>query len=296
MQDNSPITITTSLVKNLISTQFPQWDHLPIKPVEKQGWDNRTFRLGHNMLIRLPSAKRYALKVEIEQQWLPKLAPHLPLQIPVPLAMGKPSQEYPWHWSIYKWIDGKTASLDHITDLKQFARSLAQFLIALESIDATDGPPAGPHNFYRGGPLTIYDTQTREAINLLKNKIDTQKASNLWDIALSSEWQKKPVWVHGDIEQDNLLVKDGKLHAVIDWGGMGIGDPACDLAIAWTLFDDESRKIFRDSTALDNNTWARECGWALWKTLIVCAQPPEADSRKIKKYKKVLNIILAESK
>ncbi len=290
----SKIAINTSLVKRLIASQFPQWAELAINPVEKQGWDNRTFHLGNTMLVRLPSAERYAEKVEIEQRWLPKLAPHFPLQVPVPVAMGKPSPEYPWHWSIYKWIDGETASRDRISNLNQFAQSLAQFLTALESIDATNGPPAGPHNFYRGGSLKIYDSQTREAINLLQDKIDTQAATAIWNTALSSEWHKKLVWVHGDIEQDNLLVKDGTLHAVIDFGGLGVGDPACDLAIAWSLLDKDSRKAFRQILQLDDDTWARGRGWALWKALIVCAQLPGTDSKKIEKYKRVLDEILFE--
>ncbi len=286
------VIIDTSLVKRLIATQFPQWADVPIKPVEKQGWDNRTFRLGNNMLIRLPSAQRYALKVEIEQQWLPKLAPHLPLEIPVPLAMGNPSHEYPWHWSIYKWIDGEAASLDRISDLNQCAQSLAEFLRVLESIDATGGPSTGPHNFYRGGPLKTYDDQTKQAIDILKDKIDGQTITNIWDTALSSQWQKKPVWVHGDIEADNLLVKDGNLNAVIDFGGLGVGDPACDLAIAWTFFKDESRAIFRNSLSLDDDTWARGRGWALWKALIVCAELTGTDNKKIEKYKRVLGEVI----
>ena len=149
----------------LVDTQFLQFRDLPVQPVELSGWDNRTFRLGKHMLVRMPSSKRYAIQVEKEQKWLPRLASLLPLPIPLPVTMGEAGEDYPWRWSIYHWIEGETATSAHIADLGDFATNLAQFLIALQSIDPTDGPLPGLHNFYRGGPLTIYDTETRQAIS-----------------------------------------------------------------------------------------------------------------------------------
>ena len=219
----------------------------------------------------MPSAAEYAAKIEIEQHWLPKLAPHLPLPIPKPLAMGMPSNEYPWNWSIYEWIDGECAATNPITDLPLFARTLAQFLNALHQIDPTDGPTPGAHNFFRGGPLATYDAQTREALTVLENIINVTAATKLWDDALASSWQKAPVWVHGDLSVGNLLTQNGNLSAVIDFGGMAVGDPACDLAIAWTLFNGESRKAFKTQLTLDADTWTRGRGWALWKSLIIAA-------------------------
>jgi aminoglycoside phosphotransferase (APT) family kinase protein len=266
------VDINVSLVNRLVATQFPQWADLPIKPVEFDGWDNKTFRLGAHMTVRLPSAEAYTLQVEKEHRWLPRLAPLLPLPIPVPLAMGVPADGYPWHWSVYRWLEGETASIERIPDLRQFAISLAQFLVALQRVDATGGPPSGPHNFFRGGPLTTYDAETRQAIAALDGKIDTDAASAVWEAALAATWHGSPVWFHGDIAWGNLLVKGGRLSAVIDFGTSGVGDPSCDLAIAWTLFGGESRDAFRAALQLDDATWARGRGWTLWKGLITLAE------------------------
>jgi aminoglycoside phosphotransferase (APT) family kinase protein len=155
MTHTNKMHINIPLVRRLIATQFPQWADLAIKPVEFGGWDNRTFHLGEHMSVRLPSAAEYASKVEKEQYWLLKLAPFLPLPIPVPLAQGKPAEGYPWDWSVYRWLDGETASLERIDDLSQFAVSLGEFLTALQRIDASTGPAVGAHNFYRGGSPAI---------------------------------------------------------------------------------------------------------------------------------------------
>lgn len=296
MPNSDKIHIDVSLVCRLLAKQFPQWADLPIKPVAVGGWDNRTFHLGEQMLVRMPSAEAYAMKVQKEQLWLPGLAPLLPLSIPTPLAMGEPGEGYPWRWSVYRWIEGETASIEHITDLSQFAVALAEFLSALERIDATDGPIAGPHNFYRGGPLSTYDAETRQAILILGDKIDTELVTIIWDTALASTWTTAPVWVHGDISTGNLLIRKGKLSAVIDFGGLGIGDPACDLAIAWTLFKGESREAFRTALPLDKDTWARGRGWTLWKALIIYAGLPGTNPLERENSKRVLEEVLADYK
>ena len=175
--------------------------------------------------------------------------------------------EYPLHWSIYKWLEGSPASIECIADLSQFATALAEFLSALQQCDATGGPLAGEHNFYRGGSLSIYDTETREAIENLEDKNYAKATTEVWDLALASAWERPPVWVHGDVAVGNLLVKNGQLSAVIDFGQLGIGDPACDLAIAWTFFTGENREAFRSVLNLDKATWERGRGWALWKAL-----------------------------
>jgi aminoglycoside phosphotransferase (APT) family kinase protein len=269
--ENKQLMIDASLVRRLITTQFPEWKDLPIRPVTSSGWDNRTFHLGKHMLVRMPSAAIYALQVEKEQLWLLKLAPSLPLAIPVPLAMGEPADGYPWKWSIYRWLDGETATSGRIDSLRNFATSLAQFLIALQNIDPMGGPLPGPHNFYRGGELTTYDAETRQAIIALKEKIDVKAATDVWEAALATNWHSSPVWIHGDISPGNLLVRGGQLSAVIDFGQLGVGDPACDLAIAWTFFERESREAFRALLPLDTGTWARGRAWALWKALITAA-------------------------
>ncbi|GMU18895.1 MAG: aminoglycoside phosphotransferase [Candidatus Babeliales bacterium] len=264
------LIIDVALVRKLIDSQFPQWKHLEVKPVAHGGWDNRTFHLGDQMLVRLPNGQEYAPKVEKEHKWLPILAPLLPLQISVPLVIGKPGSGYPWNWSVYRWLEGEAVAHAPITNTVDFAKSLAQFLAALQKIDPTNGPVPGTTTD-RGGPLEIYDDETRKALAILKDKIDIKAATQVWEAALATKWNKPPVWVHGDISLGNLLVKNGQLSAVIDFGGLAIGDPACDLAIAWTFFKGESREVFRTILDLDEGTWARGRGWTLWKALIVAA-------------------------
>ena len=244
--------INASLVRRLVAAQFPQWADLPITPVEFDGWDNRTFHLGEEMSVRLPSAEVYSGQVEKEQRWLPRLAPHLPLPIPVPIAMGVPANGYPWHWSVYRWLEGENATIERIADLRQFATELAQFLTALQRIDPAGGPPPGQHNFFRGGPLAIYDGETRDAIAALYGKIETGAVTAAWEQALQATWHGPPVWLHGDVSAGNLLINRSRLSAVIDFGCSAVGDPACDLTIAWTLFSGESRQAFRATLALDD--------------------------------------------
>jgi aminoglycoside phosphotransferase (APT) family kinase protein len=288
------LDIDVSLVQRLIATQFPQWALLPIRPVDVAGWDNRTFHLGNDMLVRLPSAERYAAQVEKEHRWLPRLAPQLPLPIPVPLALGVPGEGYPWHWSVYRWLDGEPATGDRIADLPRFATTLAQFLVALQRTDATGGPTPGAHNFFRGGPLATYDGQTRRSIAALNDAIDAHAATAVWDTALASTWQEPPVWVHGDVAAGNLLVHGSRLCAVIDFGCCGVGDPACDLAIAWTLLNREGRAAFRAALRLDTETWARGRGWTLWKGLLVLARSITTAPREAAEARRVIAEVLAD--
>jgi aminoglycoside phosphotransferase (APT) family kinase protein len=215
------VGIDTALVARLIGSQFPRWSSLPITAAEPNGWDNRTFRLGPDLLVRLPSEQSYAAQVPKEQRWLPVLAPQLPLPIPVPVAMGEPGQGYPWHWSIHRWLDGAPASTATIDDLTEFAKTLANFLVCLQRIHATGGPPPGPHNFFRGGPLETYDAETRNAIAAVSELIDAEHATAVWEAGLAATWHGGPVWVHGDVAAGNLLVRDGRLAAVIDFGVQG---------------------------------------------------------------------------
>lgn len=295
--ESNQVTINTTLVQTLIADQFPQWAHLSIKPVDVGGHDNRTFHLGDTMSIRLPSAQCYTDKVEKEQQWLPFLAKHLSITISTPIAMGKPSDEYPFPWSVYRWIDGQSANLlaDTELNLPLIAQELAQFLHELHAVDSTDVPlVGGPHNFYRGDSTKVYDTQTRDAITQLNGIIDTDGALAVWEKAISSAWDKKPVWIHGDLAAGNILIKDGHLAAVIDFGGMGIGDPACDLVIAWTFFHGKSRETFKSLVSLDADTWARARGWALWKALITLAALDDKMSVDALRQKKLIDEFIQE--
>lgn len=224
------------------------------------------------MVVRLPSAKAYATQVEREQRWLPLLAPGLSQPIPAPLAVGEPGFGYPWKWSVYRWLDGDTALPERIGNFRVFARDLATFLCSLHAVSPEGGPAPGPDNFFRGGSLAVYDSEVRRAIDVLGSRFNAEPVITVWETALASRRTQEPVWVHGDMSAGNLLVRDGRLCGVIDFGQFCVGDPACDLAPAWTLFDAESREVLRTVVSLDEATWARGRGWALWKALIVAAQ------------------------
>lgn len=276
------IKIDENLVRQLVTKQFPKWKDLSIQSVAHQGWDNRTFHLGDEMLVRLPSADHYAAQVEKEQFWLPKLKPFLPIAIPEPLELGEPDDEYPWKWSIYRYLPGESAATAKIDDLSDFALSLAEFLLALQDIDTIGGPTPGEHSFHRGGSLNVYHDEVMRAVDILQGKIDIDNVLAIWESARHTNWINSPVWVHGDVSVGNLLVQNGHLSAVIDFGQLTVGDPACDLAIAWTLFKDKPREIFKTKLHLNSETWARGRAWVLWKALMTAAgltDPNNAESR-----------------
>lgn len=276
-QDDTPPPrvppIDVPLVRRLIAAQFPRWADLPVRPVAVDGWDNRTFHLGDAMTVRLPSAAGYVPQVDKEHRWLPLLAPRLPLTVPTPLARGEPGEGYPFPWSVYRWIDGETARVERIADLTGFARTLAGFLAALHRAEPAGGPPAGAHSAFRGASLTTYDGETRRAVEALGDRIPVGTVTGIWARAVRATWAGPPVWFHGDVAWGNLLVRDGRLAAVIDFGCCGTGDPACDLAVAWTMLSGASRAAFRAALAVDDETWARGRGWVLWKTLITLDHP-----------------------
>lgn len=258
-----------------------------------QGWNNKAFHLGPDRLARLPRHEAYVAQVDKEQRWLPRLAAGLPLPIPAPVALGAPGEGYPWPWSVYRWIEGRSAADAGLSPGPAFAADLAGFLSALQAMDADDGPPPGAHNFQRGGNLAAYDAQTRQALAALDDRFDASRATGIWDAALASDWTGAPVWLHGDIAAGNLLVRDGRLCAVIDFGNVAAGDPACDLAVAWTLFTGAARDAFRQALPMDAGTWARGRGWALWKALILVSGVSKGHPRDIADAPRVLGEILA---
>jgi aminoglycoside phosphotransferase (APT) family kinase protein len=295
MSSTESLSIDEDLICRLVETQFPHWVSLPVHPVSSGGWCNRTFHLGSQMVVRLPRLEAYAVQVTKEQHWLPQLAPVLPLPIPTPLALGKPGCAYPWNWSVYKWIGGEIALPERIANLGEFANALGKFLAALQRVDIEGGPAPGPHSFYRGGSLKTYNAQTRQAIAILDGKIDIGAVTEVWASALGSTWVNAPVWVHGDVSAGNLLVRDGRLSAVIDFGNCTVGDPACDLAMAWTMFEGESRAAFREALALDTDTWARARGWTLWKALIVAAGMTNTNAVEAANPWRVIDEVLADN-
>jgi len=258
--------IDATLVRKLLAAQFPEWEGLPLERVESAGTDNALYRLGDDMVVRLPRIDWAISQIERECRWLPQLAPHLPLAIPVPIAMGEPGEGYPWHWSVNPWLPGANVTLDRISDPTQLARDLAAFITALWKIDTTGGPLSGSPNVSRGVPVALRDTSTRAALQALEalDMIDIRPATEIWEIALAAPvWDRPPRWFHGDLHSGNLLAHAGHLSAVIDFGCLGVGDPAVDMLPAWNLLRADSRAVFRTALDVDDATWARGRGWAL---------------------------------
>lgn len=258
------VHIDSELVRRLVRVQFPRWADLPLKPVPSAGTDNALYRLGDAMCVRLPRIHWASGNIDRECAWLPRLAPELPFAVPVPLAKGAPGQGFPFPWSIGPWLAGRNPALNDAIDFEQLAGDLATFVAALHAIDATGGPLAE-----RGLPLAMRDQPTRAAIKALGEGIDSAAVTSMWDEALGiPAWRGAPVWLHADLSPGNILCAEGKLSAVIDFGCMGVGDPACDLIVAWNLLPARVRETFRHMLAVDDATWARGRGWALSIALI----------------------------
>jgi len=268
--------VDATLARQLVDAQFPQWRELPVRPVEHDGWDNLTFRLGDELSVRLPSAEGYVEQVAKEQRWLPRLAPLLPVAIPEPVAQGEPGEGYPFPWSVYRWLPGTPVVLaGDVSRDAVLADAIGRFLVALRAAPTAGAPAPGTHNFFRGAPPAVYEEEALAAFELLEEP-RRGRARALWDEAAASPWQGDPVWFYGDVAPGNLLLDaDGALSAVIDFGTSGVGDPACDLVPAWTMFEGEAREAFVAAVGLDGPTWSRARGWALWKALIVIAQQRE---------------------
>ncbi|MYV54366.1 aminoglycoside phosphotransferase family protein [Streptomyces sp. SID3212] len=250
--------IDASLVRRLLAAQFPQWADLPVVRVDN-GTSNAMYRLGDTMVVRLPRREAAAADVDREHRWLPRIAPSLPFAVPVPLGKGRPVADYPWAWSVYRWLEGETPTAGGVDRTGLFARDLAEFVRALRRIDPTDGPPS-----YRSEHLAARDTATRAAIGELHGIVDARAATAVWEAALRApEWRDAPVWIHADLQPGNVLTVRGRLSAVIDFGCTGLGDPAVDLLPAWYLLGGAARDVFRTSVEADDASWARGRGWAL---------------------------------
>lgn len=257
-----------SLVRRLLVAQFPRWADLPIQAVEPRGTDNALYRLGNDMVVRLPRRERTVRTLEKERAWLPRLAPLLPLAAPRPLAEGRPAEGYPWTWSVYSWLEGVNATADRLADLRRVATDLAGFMAALQRIDTTGGPGPGEHNFFRGEALAERDEGVRASIASLQDEIDVGVVTAIWETALNApEWDGPPMWIHGDLDSRNVLAAEGRLTAIIDWGSLGVGDPACDVMVAWKMLSADCRELFRAALAIGDATWERGRGWALSQAL-----------------------------
>jgi aminoglycoside phosphotransferase (APT) family kinase protein len=260
------IETDVALVRRMLAGQFPQWAELAIEPVVSYGTDHDIYRLGDNLAARLPRIEWATGQAKKEAEWLPKLAPHLPLAVPVQLAMGQPAEGYPFEWSVYEWLPGENAN-GTIADMDHAAVDLAAFVRALRQVDTTGAYPRLSGS--RGAPLSELDTHVRRAIAELGDRIDTEAAVRSWEESLhAQEWDGEDVWVQGDLLPGNLLVVDGRLSAVIDFGCLNVGDPACDLQPAWNVFAGDSRALYRAELQVDDASWLRGRGWSLYQAVM----------------------------
>ncbi|HEX5302904.1 MAG TPA: aminoglycoside phosphotransferase family protein [Streptosporangiaceae bacterium] len=256
------IAIGLPLVDRLIGAQFPRWRHLPLAEVRSAGTDNAIYRLGEHLAVRLPRRRTVATEAARLWHWLPRLAPDLPLAVPMPVARGAPGAGFPFPWLVSQWLDGQDVTGDPGIDLADAAVRLGRFVAALHRLDATGAPPTP----FRGGPLSTLDDRVRGAIRGLgaDGTIDPHLATAAWNSALAAPgWDRAPVWVHADLYPVNLLARQHRLAGVIDFGGLGAGDPAIDLLPAWAWLTASTRGLFRAQVEPDDATWVRGRGWAL---------------------------------
>ena len=260
--------IDDDLVRRLIARQFPQWTRMRVERFPSGGTVNAMYRLGNSMVVRLPLTDGGANDVALEQEWLPRLAPRLPTAIPDLLGVGEPADGYPCPWSVHRWLAGENPAAGALSEPVLLAKDLAEFIAAMREITLPGAPQA-----HRGGSLASLDTSTRAAIEELREipqeGVDCDAAAAVWDEALrASYWGSPPVWLHADLMPGNLLVRGGRLTSVIDFGCIGMGDPACDLFPAWNLLPIDARDVFRDALGVDDATWRRGRGRTLSQALI----------------------------
>jgi aminoglycoside phosphotransferase (APT) family kinase protein len=283
------VDIDAELVGRLVTAQFPQLAGLPIREVQSAGTVNAIYRLGDHLCARLPRVRNWAPDLDKEWQWLPKLAPRLPLRIPEPVGKGHPGSSYPFSWAIYRWIDGQPYADELVEDEHQAAADLAQFVLRLRRI-APDGAPRGGRK-----PLRELDAVTRAAISSARGAIDSDAATAAWERALQAPaWSGTPVWIHTDLLRPNLLVRDGRLCAVLDFGGAGVGDPAADVIAAWSVFNQIGRGGFRHALQVDDGTWDRARGFALHQAALIIPYYAETNPGFVAPAARTVNEILTD--
>lgn len=283
------IDIDAALVRRLLTEQFPQLAERTLTVVRSTGTVNAMYRLDHDLCVRLPRVGNWADSIERECAWLPRLAPYISLNIPKPFAQGKPTNEYPYSWAIYHWIEGCTYQDDLVSDERQLASDLVNFILELREADMQGAPCGGRR------PLIELDAATRAAIESSRGLIDTQAASAAWARSLESpSWDGKPVWIHGDLLKSNLLVQNNRLCAIIDFGGVGIGDPAADVVPAWSVFSKIGRETFRQTLDVDDNTWHRARGYALHQALLIIPYYPKTNPEFVAMAQRTAEEILTE--
>lgn len=280
------VHIDTELVRHLVATQFPRWADLPVTPVPSSGTDNAMYRLGEDLAVRLPRIPGAADDVELQGRLLPRLAPHLPVTVPEPVVVGVPAEGYPHPWAVYRWLPGANPA----TADEALASDLAAFVRALRKVPAADAPAAT-----RGVPLAARDGETRAALALSEDLADTVALTRVWDEALRlPEWEGPPTWLHGDLTPGNVLVRNGRLSAVIDWSCAGAGDPTVDLEVAWNLLPAHVREVYRVALDADEVTWLRGRAWALSIAIIQLPYYLETNPALAANSRHVLTEVLAD--
>jgi aminoglycoside phosphotransferase (APT) family kinase protein len=280
------LDIDDALVRRLLAEQFLEWSELPLRRIEPEGTVNAIFRLGDDLSVRLARRNGPTEPGSKEFSWLPRLAPLLPVTVPVPVAQGRPTDGYPWFWEVHTWVEGETVPISEI-DAIQAARDLAALVAALQSVSPTGAPPG------RGVPLAERDSEVRYWLV----RFDGDPAViEEWEGALAAPpWEGPPVWHHGDLDARNWVVRDGRIRGVIDWGSMGVGDPACDAMVAWKLHSAAARDAFRCALSTDDATWERARGWALSQAVAILAYyTPENNPTLYHEAERWLRLVLSE--
>jgi aminoglycoside phosphotransferase (APT) family kinase protein len=284
------VDIDAELVGRLVAAQFPQLTDLPISAVQSTGTVNAVYRLGDHLYARLPLVQEWARDLDKEWHWLPKLAPRLSLRVPEPVGRGHPAGSYPFSWAIYRWIDGRPYADELVADEHQAAKDLSQFVVELRRVDVVVGAPRGGRQ-----PLRELDIGTRAAIESARGVIDGDAAAAVWERALEAPaWKGTPVWVHSDLLRPNVLVHGGRLCAVIDFGGVGVGDPAADVIAAWSVFSRTGRGTFRDALDIDDGTWNRARGFALHQAVAIIPYYAETNPGFVALARRTVEEVLAD--
>ncbi|WP_375546517.1 aminoglycoside phosphotransferase family protein [Actinophytocola gossypii] len=287
-------TVDDDLVRRLVAGQFPRWAGLPVRRWPSGGTVNAVYRLGDDLVVRLPLVRGGVEDVSAERHWLPRLAPHLPTSIPEVLGAGEPAEGYPWPWSVYRWLAGEPPEAGAPTEPARLAEDLAAFVAAMRGVTLPGAPTA-----HRGGPVATLDADTRAAIDALRGipeeDVDHDAVTAVWEETLRAPgWDGPPVWLHADLMPGNLLVDGGRLVAVIDFGCAGTGDPACDLFPAWNLLPPDAREVFREALAVDDATWVRGRGRTLSQALIALPYYRRTNPAMARNARHVIRAVLAD--